>query len=149
MTASELLIHVNIGDFGEAPEALLERAVRHALSGEGRDDGEVSVTLLGDEGIQDLNRSYLGKDAPTDVISFSIGEGDDLLGDIYLGVPQARRQAAELDVPLDEELARLAIHGALHVLGYDHPEGVDREDSAMYNLQEAYLQAVLSGAGPT
>lgn len=144
MTTSELLIHVNVGDFDQAPGSLLERAVRHTVSGEGRSGGEVSLTLLDDGAIQALNRDYLGKDSITDVISFSLGEDGELLGDIYVGMSQAERQAVDVDVPLDEELARLAIHGVLHVLGYDHPAGPEREDSPMYALQEVYLQGVLA-----
>lgn len=143
MKAPELLIHVNVGAFGQAPASLLERAVRHTVYGEGRSVGEVSLTLLDDDAIQALNRDYLGKDSTTDVISFSLGEEGELLGDIYVGMSQAERQAADLDVPLDEELARLAIHGVLHVLGYDHPAGPEREHSSMYSLQEEYLQGVL------
>jgi len=141
--APELLIHVNVGAFDQAPASLLEQAVRHTVSGEGRSVGEVSLTLLDDDAIQALNRDYLGKDAITDVISFSLGEEGELLGDVYVGGSQAERQAADLDVPLDEELARLAIHGVLHVLGYDHPAGPEREHSPMYSLQEEYLQGVL------
>ncbi len=145
MTKVDLLIHVNVGAFEQVPGSLLEQAVRRTLSGEGRSVGEVSLTLLDDDAIQALNREYLGRDAPTDVISFSLGEEEELLGDIYVGMPQAERQAADVDVPLDEELVRLAIHGVLHVLGYDHPEGPEREDSPMYSLQEAYLRGVVPG----
>ncbi len=59
-----------------------------------------------------------------------------------MGVDQARRQAAELGVPLDEELVRLAVHGTLHVLGHDHPEGPGREESPMFALQEALVRAI-------
>ena len=148
MIASELRIHVNRGAFTEAPAALLERAVRETLSAEGQSAGEVSLTLLGDDAVRELNKGYLGKDRPTDVISFSLGDGGELLGDVYVGVPQARRQAAELGVDLNEELVRLAIHGVLHVLGHDHPEGPEREHCPMYALQEAYLKSILaSGTG--
>jgi len=59
-----------------------------------------------------------------------------------VGADQARRQAEALGVPLREELARLAIHGVLHVLGHDHPEGDDRFASPMYVLQERLLEEV-------
>jgi rRNA maturation RNase YbeY len=126
------------------PTHLLERAVLAALSMEGRDDLEVSVALHDDADMRELNRRYLGKDAPTDVLAFALGEDDDLVGDLYIGVEQAARQAKELDVPLEEELARLAIHGTLHVLGHDHPEGRGRETSDMFVLQERLLAKVLS-----
>jgi rRNA maturation RNase YbeY len=105
---------------------------------------EVSVALLGDDQMRDLNLRYLGRDASTDVLAFALGEGDDLVGDVYIGYEQARRQAAELGVPLAEELARLAIHGTLHVLGHDHPEGRGRERSAMFRLQERLLAELLA-----
>jgi probable rRNA maturation factor len=99
--------------------------------------------------MRELNRRYLGKDRPTDVIAFTLGEGGDLVGDVYLGVGQARRQADELGIPLGEELARLAIHGTLHVLGHDHPEGPDRELSPMFELQERLLREVLAKSRTT
>lgn len=144
MTSAALEVHVNVGAFTEVPQALVERAVRGTLAGEERSSGVLSVTMLGDDAIRELNRSYLDRDAPTDVIAFSLGDEGELLGDVYVGVPQARRQAAELGVPLDEELVRLAVHGTLHVLGYDHPEGPDREGTPMYVRQETYVKGALT-----
>jgi probable rRNA maturation factor len=69
------------------------------------------------------------------------------LGDIYVGYDQATRQAEEAGVPLPEELARLAIHGTLHVLGHDHPEGPERLESAMFRLQEQLVRRVMEDAG--
>ena len=65
------------------------------------------------------------------------------MGDVYLGVEQAARQAAEEGVPLAEELVRLAVHGTLHVLGHDHPEGEERLHSPMFVLQEEIVSALL------
>ena len=129
--------------------AVLERAVRATLVAEGVERAEVSLTLLEDEEIQALNRRYLGKDRPTDVIAFDLAdEGEAPLGDVYVGVEQARRQADEVGVELTEELVRLAVHGTLHVLGHDHPDGPERVDSAMYVLQERLVDAVLSDGQP-
>jgi rRNA maturation RNase YbeY len=138
-------VHVDAGDLADAPTRLIERAVRAALSAEARPVVEVSVALLGDDDMRELNRRYLGKDAPTDVLAFALDEGGDLVGDVYVGFEQARRQATELGVPIEEELARLAIHGTLHVLGLDHPEGAGRERSAMFELQERLLVELLKG----
>ena len=138
---------VDAGELRGAPVELLERAVLRACAAEGRGDVEVSLALLDDDGIRDLNRRYLGKDRSTDVIAFALAggaEGEYLVGDVYLGFEQAVRQAEELGVPLDEELARLAIHGVLHVLGHDHPDGPEREHSAMFVLQERVLRELLS-----
>ena len=122
----------------------LARAVRATLADEGTGDGEVSLTLVGDDRIRALNHDYLGRDRVTDVISFSLHDlGDPLLADIYIGYPQALRQAAELGLPAREELVRLAVHGTLHALGYDHP-GEDRFSSAFFRRQEALVRRVLA-----
>jgi len=144
--AGEVEVLVNPGDFADAPERLLESAVRRTLDDQGIIGGEISLTLLDDEGIGALNHRYLGKDRPTDVLAFSLGDGPAPLGDIYLGVEQARRQAEELGVALEEELVRLAVHGTLHVLGYDHPDGAERTGSPMFVLQERLVHLVLAGA---
>lgn len=134
---------VNPGDFGEVPERLVREAVLHALAEEGVQSAEVSVTMLADDGIRAMNRDYLATDRTTDVIAFSLGDDTGVIGDVYVGLEQAARQAGELGVDLDEELVRLAIHGTLHVLGHDHPEGPERDGSPMYRLQERLVADVL------
>ncbi|MCH7530995.1 MAG: rRNA maturation RNase YbeY [Gemmatimonadetes bacterium] len=138
-------VQVNLGGFDAVEEALLEAAVRKALDADGR-EAELSVTLVDDAEIKRLNREYRGRDRPTDVIAFSLGSPEEPLGDVYVGADQARRQAEALGVPLSEELVRLAIHGTLHVLGHDHPDGDDRFASPMYVLQEQLLGEVLGKA---
>lgn len=115
---------------------LLERAVRLALASvEARVSGSVSLTLLPEEEIAALNRRWFERDAPTDVISFEIGD-EALMADLYVAPEVARRRAGEQGVGLREELARLAVHGTLHALGHDHPENEGRWNSPMYRLQE-------------
>jgi probable rRNA maturation factor len=138
--------HVLVNSVGPwpVPGDLVERGLKESLQAEGVHAGEVSVTFLDDQGIEALNRDYFGKERPTDVIAFALHEaGEPLLGDIYVGYEQARRQAEELSVPLEEELLRLAIHGALHLLGHDHPQGEEREGSEMFRRQEELLRRVL------
>jgi len=139
-------LQIEVGDFAEAPTHLVEEAVRRARSAEGRADVEMSIALLGDADMRAMNRRYLGKDQPTDVLAFTLGGERDTVGDVYIGVEQATRQADALGVPLAEELARLAIHGALHVLGHDHPDGQEREQSPMFRLQERLLGELLADA---
>lgn len=140
---------LDTGGSTDAPEALLEAAVRRTLEAEGVDAGEVSLALLDDDAIRALNREHLGRDRPTDVIAFALWEeGETVLGDVYLGLEQARRQAAEEAVPVREELVRLAVHGTLHVLGWDHPAGAGaRLASPMYRRQEALVAEILTGPG--
>lgn len=138
-------VEVSLGEGVALPLAAeaVERAVRATLRAEGHDAGEVSVALLGDREITSLNREYLDHDRPTDVISFALhGEGEPPLGDVYVGVEQAHRQAGELGVDPGEELLRLAVHGTLHVLGWDHPEGEERLESAMFRRQEEILRTL-------
>lgn len=142
----EIVVEMSVGEGVSLPLAgtAVERAVRHVLRAEGHAAGEVSVAFLGDGEITAINREYLGHDHPTDVISFALHEpGEPPLGDVYVGVEQAARQAEELGVDPGEEILRLAMHGTLHVLGYDHPEGAERLESAMFLRQEELLREVL------
>jgi probable rRNA maturation factor len=130
----------------EAPRSILmqiRRAVEAALKHESVDDASISVTLLNDTRIRAMNRKYLEHDTVTDVISFPLYErGERPVGDVYIGYEQAERQASDADVDIPEEVSRLAIHGTLHVLGYDHPEDETRTKSEMWELQEAILRSL-------
>jgi len=125
--------------------ALLRRAARSALADSAdSSDAELSITLLDDQGIADLNQQWLKHAGPTDVISFPLyGDDESVVGDIYIGYDQVVRQARENAVSVREELARVAIHGTLHILGYDHPEGVARLRSSMWRRQERILHGVM------
>jgi probable rRNA maturation factor len=89
-------------------------------------DGELSIVLTDDDQIQKLNRDYRGKDRPTDVLAFSMREGDfsrlagDLLGDVIVSVPYARKQAVSRKRTVLDEVTMLLAHGLLHLLGWDH-----------------------------
>ena len=135
-------IQVESGAFPNDHDSLLRQAIEVTLSDDGR-PSEVSLTLMDDDAITGLNRDYLGKDRPTDVIAFSLGTEDAPLGDVYIGYEQAVRQATELGVVLKEELVRLAVHGTLHVLGHDHPDGEERLKSPMFVVQERLVRTVL------
>jgi probable rRNA maturation factor len=146
----EIEVEVSVGE-GVSPPVEAERveaAVRHVLRAEGVDAAEISVALVGDEEIASLNQDYLEHEGPTDVISFALhDEGDAPLGDVYVGVDQALRQAAEFGATPAEEVLRLAVHGTLHVLGYDHPTGEERSGSDMFARQEELLRGFLGRAG--
>jgi probable rRNA maturation factor len=139
------VVEVNLEGHGEDPrlEDHLRRAVEAALAAGGAAAGALSVTLLDDAHMSELNGLYLGHDGPTDVLSFALHEeGEDPIGDVYIGYDQALRQADEHGEEPWRELARLAIHGTLHVLGHDHPEGDERIDCDMWTLQEQVLEAL-------
>lgn len=146
----EIDVEVSLGEGVEAPvtPARVEAAVRHVLRAEGVEAAEVSVALVGDAEITELNQGYLSHEGPTDVISFALHErGEPPLGDVYVCVDQAARQAAGFGATVQEEVLRLAVHGTLHVLGYDHPEGEGREGSEMFARQEALLKELLAAEG--
>jgi probable rRNA maturation factor len=143
-----LQVHINVGNFVEADVPALERAVLRTLGEEGATEAEVSLTLLDDPAIREMNLQYLDRDSVTDVISFSLYEaGEPVLGDVYVGYPQALRQADALGIDPGEEMLRLAVHGVLHVLGHDHPEGEDRSTSPMFQRQEEIVRLLLD-SGP-
>lgn len=143
---AEVLVHT-----GGRPElaAALQEAVGAVLRRHGVQDGEISLALLDDGAIQALNREHLDHDYPTDVLSFALWEeGEPVVGDVYVGYHQALRQAAEEGISPREELLRLAVHGTLHVLGYDHPsDPEERPASEMYREQEAILAELLASPG--
>ena len=105
-------------------------------------DALLSITFVTPRRIAAINREHLGHQGPTDVISFGFTRAtvtDPVVGDIYICPDVARRAAAERRIGVREELARLVVHGTLHVLGYDHPESDERERSAMWKRQESLL----------
>ena len=99
---------------------------------------EVSLAFVGEQAIRTLNRKFMKKDKPTDVLSFPLGEkgpdGKFYLGDIVIAVPVAARQARAKGHGLDRELRLLAIHGFLHLLGYDHFAGIEEEERKLHRI---------------
>ncbi|MBO0460647.1 MULTISPECIES: rRNA maturation RNase YbeY [Enterococcus] len=135
----------------EIEELLQFAAKKLSLS----DETEMSVTFMDNPSIQEINRTYRGKDAPTDVISFAledevedeipvIFEEDDepmprVLGDIMISIDRAKEQAEEYGHSYDRELGFLAVHGFLHINGYDHMTPED--EAEMFGLQKEILDA--------
>lgn len=110
---------------------------------------EISITFVTNESIQEINREYRQKDYPTDVISFAmeeLGEGEvevvgvdmpRILGDIIISIPKAKEQAEEYGHSFMRELSFLAVHGFLHLLGYDHE--TEEDEKEMFSLQREIL----------
>lgn len=138
---------IELGDHTDVDADVLRAAVAHTVAVEGTEVSELSLTLLGDGDIREINRTYLHHDRPTDVLAFALADASGLVGDVYVGVDQARRQARDHGVPFEEELLRLVVHGTLHVLGHDHPEGEERYRSAMFELQERIVRDLTDEAG--
>ena len=111
----------------------------------------VDMSFVSDDEIAELNRDYRHKNKPTDVLSFSQWEGDAPffvlptgeplpLGDLVISIETAQRQAVELHHTLSQEIEFLAVHGALHLLGYDHIRDADRR--VMWQWQEAITEGM-------
>jgi len=130
---------------------LIQRLLKFAYESQKLEgDAEVSLTFVDNDTIQEINRIYRGKDQPTDVISFALEEkGEDeteiigadlprVLGDIIISIPKAKAQAEEYGHSFERELGFLAVHGFLHLLGYDHM--TEEEEKEMFGLQEEILE---------
>jgi probable rRNA maturation factor len=98
----------------------------------------LSLVLAGDAAIRRLNRTYRGKDKPTDVFSFPVmertPEGAFHLGDIMISVPRAERQAGDLGHSLKHEIEFLTVHGFLHLLGFEHLRGHETEEARLASV---------------
>lgn len=110
--------------------------------------GELSVVIVDDAGIRALNRDYLGKDRPTNVISFAMQEGEgagvapQLLGDVVISAETAARDAAEAGQPFESELYFLLLHGILHLRGYDHERGTAAQALEMEQAEQDIFCAI-------
>jgi probable rRNA maturation factor len=119
--------------------------LRGVLSGAARAlkiGGSVALVLTGDRAVRALNRRYRGQDKPTDVLSFEGIGGEDGLGDIVISVETAERNARTLGRTLPQELDVLALHGFLHVLGYDH----ETDDGTMDRLEKRLRRRLLEAS---
>ena len=123
------------------PAARLRRVLRGAAASL-RVGGDVSLVLAGDRLLRRLNRDYRGKDRPTDVLSFEGGGGEAGLGDVVISVETAERNARAGGRTLGQELDVLALHGFLHVLGYDH----EADDGTMDRLEKRLRKRLLGRA---
>jgi len=125
------LSRARVGEIARA--ALRSERVKNAL---------VSITFVDRRAIARLNAQHLGRAGATDVISFAFARAtpaDPVIGDVYISPEVARENARASGTPVREEIARLVVHGVLHVLGYDHPDD-GRERSDMWRRQERLVR---------
>jgi rRNA maturation RNase YbeY len=125
--------------------AFLLRCARHGTSRIRRQVGQVNFVLVRDREMARLHRIFSGVRGTTDVLTFDLSETGGRLveGDIYICLDQARRQAAVYRVPLYEVVARLAVHGILHLAGYD--DHSEEERRHMSKLEDLSLEAARQG----
>jgi probable rRNA maturation factor len=119
--------------------AQVKKLVERTLRSERISEAMISVAFVGSTTIAKLNKTYLRHKGPTDVISFGMGresKGMPAVGDIYICPDVARANAKRNSVSMSEEVARLVVHGTLHVAGHDHPDDETRTQSPMWKRQE-------------
>jgi len=155
---------VPASDWPRVPEAQLRTVIERVLKGEGLSGPvEMTVVITDDEGIAALNATYRHMEGPTDVLSFPFGlsEGEFVsppgqplyLGDIVISLPRAEVQASEYGHSLTREICYLAVHGTLHLLGYEHdtPERQQamraKEEMALSDLPRVRNDQDGGGAG--
>lgn len=144
-------LDVDVATSGVRPpvaRARLATVARAVLRAERVRNAMVSITLVDRATIARLNRTHLGHRGPTDVISFGFARGsnrDPVIGDVYIAPDVARENARAHGIGSREEIVRLVVHGTLHVLGHDHPDGVSRTTSPMWRRQERLVRR-LAGA---
>jgi len=138
------MIYLQIAETVVSPPDLspIEQAAQAALQRSAAPPADVTIRLSTDEELHQLNRDFLGIDAATDVLAFPLGETDPqsgalYLGDVILSWPRAQAQAAAAGHSSLAELQLLAVHGILHLLGYDHI--TDDEKARMWQLQRDIL----------
>ncbi|MBR0824717.1 rRNA maturation RNase YbeY [Bradyrhizobium manausense] len=149
---TEVLVVANCWQSEPDAEAVIQRAIAAAAGSVDDDvtDAEVAVMLTDDTGIRTLNSNWRGIDKATNVLSFPAlqpegarkpGDAPRMLGDIAIAYETMRREADEEQKPFDHHLSHLAVHGFLHLVGYDHENDADAEE------MEALEQEILAELG--
>ena len=135
--------------FNETKKDILElvdvrKVIDIAIRNQKLDNLEFNIIIVDNDYIHELNKNYRNIDRPTDVITFALEDYEDgiklehrMLGDIYISIDKAISQAEEYGHDLRREICFLAVHGFLHLLGYDHME--KEEEEIMFSLQEEIL----------
>lgn len=115
----------------------METLAKKILSALGYTEAELSIALVDEHLMTELNEKYRGLRKPTNVLSFSMSDGDfphihpEILGDVVICIPVAKKEAKEANMSFDQRLTELLVHGILHLLGYDHEKS--KEDAEKMN----------------
>ncbi len=139
---------VGAGPLGKGGAALIEKAAKAALGPKAKAPGEVCVVFASDAQVHTLNKRFLSHDRETDVISFNYprpkkAAPDSPFGDVYVSLGVAKRQAKALGHSLSREAVTLAVHGTLHLVGFDDDKPADK--TRMFKRQDALVAALLDG----
>ena len=133
-----------IDEFGYKDYEYLNEVIEYTLKKMDVHDANLSVILIDDEKMHEMNREYRGIDRTTDVLSFALEDNETIklpireLGDIFISIPQMKKQAKEYEHSEKRELSFLCVHGMLHLLGYDHTRS-EEEEKIQFGLQDEIL----------
>jgi len=119
------------------PYDKVKDAVERALKEEKIDNAEINVIFVDDTKIVKLNKEFLRHNYPTDVISFPLGNAKQIEGEIYISAETAKLQAKEYGVTLSNEVVRLAVHGTLHLIGYD--DATPEQRIVMHDMENRFI----------
>lgn len=125
----------------------MQQAVRVILGALNCPDGELSILIVDDPQIENLNRKYLNRNGPTNVIAFPMREGEfshlspQLLGDVVISTDTAAREAQNAGITMEQRFNELLVHGILHLFGYDH-ETSDRDALSMERKSRELLDLI-------
>jgi probable rRNA maturation factor len=133
-------IEINQQSGKKISKDFLNKIIGRALQMSGVKDAEISVAFIGDQKMKEMNKTWRGKNCVTDVLSF-VYEQKPLAGEIVVCYPQAVRQAGERGRAAGEEIKLLLIHGALHLVGYDHEKSLS-DAKRMENLQNKIVKSL-------
>lgn len=148
-----MLVEIRNLTQSEIDEALVKKAVEAVLKAEGAENGEVSIAFLGPGRMRKLNKTFRGKNKVTDVLAFAeekipfegfrIGRPEKVrgLGEIIICPRELKKNEKRFKAGFDQEMARVLIHGVLHLLGYDH-EQTEEKAKEMENKEEEYLKQI-------
>ena len=137
----EILINVQV-EMDEIHSQELEKRAKKILSALGYTEAELSVALVDEQLMAELNEKYRGYDRPTNVLSFSMSEGEfphlhpEILGDVVICVPVAKREAEEGGLTLEQRLTELLVHGILHLVGFDHEKSEEDAEKMRKKMEE-------------
>ncbi|MBF0231677.1 MAG: rRNA maturation RNase YbeY [Desulfamplus sp.] len=142
MTNQRILIQIQQKSIKISKEQINHK-IRQVLNTLGYTKHEISVVITDNVHIKELNQLYRGIDTPTNVLSFSMLEGEfasvsNLLGDLVISAERAEEEAIESGITLDERMSQLIVHGILHLIGYDHENG----EEAAFEMEKKSLELI-------
>ena len=133
------MVEINNLTFTPIDEKFFKKLAHNVLKGEGKKNFELSIALVGQKRIRRLNKQYLGRDYSTDVLSFPGSKEINFLGEIVICSQEVKKNAERFNLVFKKELARVLIHGILHLLGYEHEKSL-KQAGEMREKEDYYFK---------